>query len=149
MSMKPRTSSLTALAAMLTGLALAGCSAPAAAPAAAPATTTVDGQVVQRSRNALPPGTVVTVRLLDVSRADAASVTLDEQQIRLDGAQLPKPFALKVASARIDPRMSYAVAADARLDGRLLMISTTRHSVLTRGAPSSGVEVVLEPTGPR
>ncbi|RZT95037.1 YbaY family lipoprotein [Rivibacter subsaxonicus] len=123
--------------------ATGACTAPT--PVAAPATIGVDGQVVQRSRNALPPGTVVSVRLLDVSRADAPSVTLDEQQIRLEGAQLPKPFALKVAAERVDPRMSYAVAADARLDGKLLMISTTRHSVLTRGAPSSGVEVVLEP----
>jgi putative lipoprotein len=110
-----------------------------------PATLTVDGLVVQRSRNALPPGTVVTVRLLDVSRADAPSVTLAEQRIELGGRQLPVPFSLMVTADRLDARMSYAVAADARLNGQLLMFSTNRHAVITHGAPTGGVAVLLEP----
>ncbi|MEN9544977.1 MAG: hypothetical protein RLZZ598_1810 [Pseudomonadota bacterium] len=142
-----RTLSMKTIVLLALVLGLVACAAPDAVPPAATAAPMlkVDGQVIQLSRNALPPGTMIHVRLLDVSRADAPSVTLDEQQIRLDGTQLPKPFALKVAADRIDPRMSYAVAADARLNGALLMISTTHHGVLTRGAPSSGVEVVLMP----
>jgi putative lipoprotein len=120
-------------------LLLAACAKPP------PATLTVDGLVVQRSRNALPPGTVVTVRLLDVSRADAPSVTLAEQRIELGGRQLPVPFALMVAADRLDARMSYAVSADARHDGQLLMFSTNRHPVITHGAPTGGVAVLLEP----
>jgi putative lipoprotein len=127
-----------ALAALML-MAGSACTAPP------PATVSVDGLVVQRSRNALPPGTVVNVRLLDVSRADAPSVMLAEQRIELGNRQLPVPFALSVAADRLDPRMSYAVAADARLDGQLLMFSTNRHPVLTRGAPSGGVAVLLDP----
>lgn len=130
--------------AMATLMLIAGsaCTAPP------PATVSVDGLVVQRSRNALPAGTVVNVRLLDVSRADAPSVTLAEQRIELGNRQLPVPFALSVAADRLDARMSYAVAADARLDGRLLMFSTNHHPVLTRGAPSGGVAVLIEPIAP-
>jgi len=126
----------------LTLMLLAGCTTPP------PAMLSVDGLIVQRSRNALPPGTVVNVRLLDVSRADAPSVTLAEQRIELGTRQLPVPFTLSVAADRLDPRMSYAVAADARLDGQLLMFSTNRHPVLTRGAPSGGVAVLIEPVAP-
>ncbi len=132
-----------ALLLTMTLLLVAGCATPP------PTTVSVDGLVVQRSRNALPPGTVINVRLLDVSRADAPSITLAEQRIELGNRQLPVPFALSIATNRLDSRMSYAVAADARLDGQLLMISTNRHPVLTRGAPSGGVAVLLEPVAPR
>jgi putative lipoprotein len=123
----------------LTLLLLAGCAKPP------PATLTVDGLVVQRSRNALPPGTAITVRLLDVSRADAPSVTLAEQRIELRGRQLPVPFSLGVAADRLDSRKSYAVAADARIEGQLLMFSANRHPVISQGAPTGGVAVLLEP----
>ena len=63
------------------------------------ATPTLSGTVAYRERIALPPDAVLTVRLLDVSRADAASVTLGETRVETDGRQVPLPFTVRYDGA--------------------------------------------------
>ena len=53
----------------------------------------VTGRVTYRQRIALPPDAVVVVRVLDVSRADAPSITVAEQRIPVEH-QVPIPFSL-------------------------------------------------------
>ena len=121
-------------------LAATGCVS--TAPPTGAASATVTGTVTYRPRIALPPDAVVTVRLLDVSLADAPSVTLAERVIRLDGRQVPVPYALVYDPSRIELGRRYAVRAEIRDgQGALRWTTDTMIPVLTSGAPSEGVEV--------
>lgn len=106
----------------------------------------VTGTVGYLQRIALPPGALITVKLVDVSRADAAAIVLGEQQIRADGKQVPFAFSIPYDPGRIDPRMSYAVQARIEDSGKLLFISDRHYPVLTGGAPDS-VDLVLQAVG--
>ncbi|HQU68862.1 MAG TPA: YbaY family lipoprotein [Albidovulum sp.] len=98
------------------------------------------GSVSYRERMALPDGATVRVQLLDVSLADAASVTIAETVITPEG-QVPIPYELHYDEAAIVANHSYAVAARIEAEGRLLYISTTRHAVLTGGADDTDIMV--------
>ncbi|MGH9118886.1 MAG: YbaY family lipoprotein [Acidimicrobiales bacterium] len=88
----------------------------------------VSGRVTYRQRVALPPDAVVIVRVLDVSMADAPSVTLAERRIPVEH-QVPIPFSLTVDRADLDSRHRYAVAASIEIGGELAWISDTHHPV--------------------
>ncbi len=103
---------------------------------------TVTGTVTYRQRVAMPPGAVVEVSLLDVSRADAPAVVLDKQEIK-PTTQVPIPFTLNYDPAQIDERHAYAVQARILVEGKLWFINTTRRAVITRGNPTQ-LEVVVE-----
>ncbi len=105
---------------------------------------TLDGTLVYRQRIALPPQTEAIVRLVDVSRADAPATVIAETRFRTEGRQVPLAFRLEYDPARIDARMSYVVSGELRAGERILFLNTTRHGVLTRGAPSDNVEILLE-----
>lgn len=106
----------------------------------------VSGTVTYRQRIALPQTAVLTVRLVDVSRADAASVTIAEQRIETAGNQVPFSFDMSYDRSRIDERFTYAVQAEIRDGGRLLYITDTSYPVITKGAPKV-VDVVVVPVG--
>ena len=90
----------------------------------------------------LPEGAVVTVRLLDVSLADAASITLGEQVIAGAG-RLPLDFEIAYDEGAIDERNDYSLQATVRHGGRLLYINDTVHPVLSRGyREDSNIEVI-------
>lgn len=95
-----------------------------AAHAGAPTGTEVEiaGTVWYRERIALPPGAVVTVRLNDISRADAPATVLAEQAIAPDHG-VPIPFTLRVERSALDDRSEYAVSARITVDGVLNWIS--------------------------
>ena len=135
---------LAAAAATALAAVLAACATPAPQP---PATKTLDGTLAYRLRIAIPPETEAIVRLVEVSRADAPATVIAETRFRTDGRQVPLPFRLEYDPARIDARMRYAVSGELRAGERILFLNTTRHSVLTQGAPSDHVEILLEPTG--
>jgi putative lipoprotein len=105
---------------------------------------TVNGTATYLQRIAMPPDAVLTVRLQDVSRADAPATLLAETSESFGARQVPIPFSLQVPAAAIDPRMSYAVRATITVGGELRFTTTRHHAVLTRGAPSQ-VALVLEP----
>jgi YD repeat-containing protein len=126
-------------------LGLAACgggSNPPAAPAGgAPAATapaqadnTVTGMVMADSPVALSPGAQVTIRLLDVTRADAEPtlITTAAQPI----AALPAEFSLTYADDAVDSYRSYAVDAQVMDEGTVKFVSIGRVGVLTNGKPS-------------
>jgi putative lipoprotein len=134
---------------VLLGVLLAAC-APAAAPATRPAPTSlqpaaVTGTVTYLVRSALPPTAVIEVVLQDVSKMDIPAVTIDSQRIEADGRQAPFPYELKYDPAQIDERNTYAVRATIKDGDQLLFTSTTHIPVITRGAPTRDVEIVVEP----
>ena len=82
----------------------------------------------------VPDDATVTVQLLDVSLADAPSVTVAEQVIE-HPAEGPLAFTLPYDPAAMDPRASYTVSARVTRGDELLFVSDTHNPVLTRGAP--------------
>lgn len=123
-------------------LVLAACAA-TPGPNASTGMTTVSVTSTYRERIMLPPGHVLTVRIEDVSLADAPAVVLAETRKPLEGGP-PYAVTLGVPTGQIDPRHTYAARADIRdADGRLVFVTDTRHAVLTQGAPASA-DVILK-----
>jgi len=131
---------------LIAALLMAGCSTAGVVAAGGGAPGRVTGTVTYLERMALPPSAVVTIRLVDVSRADAPSVVLGEQIIQAAGKQVPFAFEVAYDPARIDETMSCAVQARIEDGGRLLFISDQHYAVITRGAPTS-VSMVLKSIG--
>lgn len=128
------------LAALSSGL-LAACAAPEKP---AREETAVTGTVTYRERILLPPTSTLNVRLEDISLADAPARTLAEHTRTLGPAAPPYTFRLAYQPTWIEPNRTYAVRAEIREpDGRLRFTTTTRHAVITQGAPRE-VEIVLE-----
>lgn len=120
-------------------------SVPGVPAAAAEATLVLNGTVTYRERIALAPGSVVRVRVEDVSRADVPATVVAEEEIR-PTTQVPIPFALPYNPSRVRLDRRYAVRAEIRdADGRLRWTTTAGTPVFTQGAPIDGVEVVVSP----
>ena len=103
----------------------------------------VTGTVYYRQRIALTPNAVIEVKLLDVSRAGAAAVTIAEQTIKPAGRQVPIAFEIRYDPSRIDVRNSYVIQARILEGGQLRFINTQAHPVITQGHPKA-VDVMVE-----
>jgi len=104
----------------------------------------VTGSVTYRERVALPPDSVLTVRLQDVSRQDVPARILGEQIYTTEGKQVPLPFEVPYNPQNIDERFTYSVSARIEdADGILRFISDTSNPVITRGSPVENIEVWL------
>ncbi len=106
----------------------------------------VSGTVTYRQRVALPATAVLTVKLVDVSRADAPASTILEQRVETAGKQAPFDFDFAYDRSRINERNRYAVQAEVRDNGRLIYITDTSYPVITQGNPKN-VEIVMVPVG--
>jgi putative lipoprotein len=102
---------------------------------------TVSGTATYKERIAVRPGTVLEVQVLDVSRADAPSVTLASRRYAVN--RVPFPFSLDVDADLIDDRFTYSVSATLSLDGKVINRTTQFYPVLTRDAPNT-VDVVMD-----
>lgn len=102
---------------------------------------TVSGTVTYLNRSALPPGSVLNVELVDVSRADAPSINMSSRRYSID--RVPFPFELSYDALLIDERYSYAIQAQISQDGKVLYRTTTRFPALTRNAPEQ-VDVIVD-----
>ncbi len=141
---------LGTLAATLMLAACGGESDPAAATDSESTMAVMNGTVTYRERMALRLDAVVTVRLEDVSLADAPALVLAETSLETRGQSIPIPWQLEYDPRRIRDNMTYAVRAQIRDgQGALLWTSDTVHPVLTRGAPSDNVEIVVVPVSGR
>lgn len=103
----------------------------------------VTGTLAYRERIALPPDAMITVQLVDVSRADAPAVVLGEQVGPAGGRQVPIAFEISFDRSRIEPAHRYAVQARIEDGGKLRFISDHHYAVITGGAPSH-VDMVLK-----
>jgi uncharacterized lipoprotein YbaY len=105
----------------------------------------VTGTVTYLQRSALPPDAIVTVRLSDVSKADAPAEVISEQTIPTEGKQVPFAYTLPYDPAKIVENHECAVSARIESGGKLLFISTQSYAVITRGNPTENVEILVEP----
>lgn len=100
------------------------------AAAAVDDTLRVTGTVTYLQRIALEPGSIATVVLEDISRADAAATVVAEQVIEIDDQQVPIPFELAADRSELDDRFSYSVRANiAGPDGELRWTTDTVNPV--------------------
>ncbi|KPK24466.1 MAG: hypothetical protein AMJ70_01870 [Dehalococcoidia bacterium SG8_51_3] len=110
-------------------------------------TSTVTGTITYAEKITLPEeGVVVTVKIEDVSRADAPAVTIGQQVIE-NPNQVPIPFEIEYNPADIDERYVYALRARIEVEGKLWFINTSRYAVITRGNPTSNIEVTVQKQG--
>lgn len=88
----------------------------------------IAGEVAYRERIALPPNAVLTVRLSDVSLADAPETVVAEQKIDPAG-QVPISFELKISPAVVQPRATYALQARITVGNQLWFVNDQRYAV--------------------
>ena len=105
-------------------------------------TAVVTGQVMYRERIMLPPDSVLTVRLQDISRQDVPALVLGEQIYTTHGKQVPLLFNIPYDPSEINRRFTYSISARIEDgDGILRFISDTTNPVITRDSPTENVEV--------
>ena len=110
-------------------------------------TATVTGTITYVEKIALPSeGVVLTAKIEDVSRADAPAVTIGEQVMENPG-QVPIPFEIEYTPGDIDERYVYALRVRIEVDGKLWFINTSRYAVITRGNPTSDIEIMVQKQG--
>lgn len=102
---------------------------------------TLKGSIAYRERIALPPDAKAEVKLVDVSRADAPSVTIAEQTFPLTGS-VPASFELTYDPARIVSGNRYALQARITADGQLMFITDQQWPVLDGQADKTDLLLV-------
>ncbi len=107
----------------------------------------VTGTVTYAQRIALPPTAVITVRLIDASRADAPAAVLGEHVFSASGQQVPLPFSIEYDPSRISARSTYVVQARIDDDGKLRFISDQRYARAHRRARPPGSRWWCAPAG--
>jgi putative lipoprotein len=121
-------------------LSLAGCSL------VSTRDSSVSGTVTYQQRIALPADAVLTVRIEDISRADAPSESVGEQLIDTKGTQVPIPFKVTYDPDKIDDKHTYSLRAYIKDGGgKFLFTSDSGVLVITNGNPTQNVEVNLIP----
>jgi uncharacterized lipoprotein YbaY/uncharacterized lipoprotein NlpE involved in copper resistance len=103
---------------------------------------TITGEALIREKIALPPDTVFTATLQDVSRADASAIMLGKTII--NSPKSPIKFSIDFDESKIDPRYTYNVRATIHdAHKKLLYTTDTSYRVLTRGS-SEHVTMILK-----
>jgi uncharacterized lipoprotein YbaY len=121
-------------------------SAPASAnggtPAPAKVANAVTGVVIANSPSALAPGATLTVRLLDVTRADGETILVATQTWPVTA--IPAEFTLPYDPAQINSIRTFAVDATVMDQGVARYVSQGRVGVLTQGKPSHANVLLAE-----
>lgn len=102
--------------------------------------TALVGTVAYRERMALPPGAILVVKLVDVSRADTPAETIAETSVPA-GPGSPIRYTLRFDHARIVDQRSYALQARISDGDRLLFITTAQHRFVGDGMDSTDITV--------
>ena len=104
--------------------------------------TSVTGTVTYRERVALTPDAVVEVRLVDVTKAGAAPITIAHQAIKAEGKQVPFQFEIKYDPSRIDTKGRYAIQVHILEKGKIRFANAQSYYVITGGNPKA-VNVIV------
>jgi uncharacterized lipoprotein YbaY len=116
---------LAGVFAVVPGTAVAGDAAP---------TGKVTGFVSYENNDDLSPTAVLTVKLVDISRADAPADVVAQQVIQTSGLQVPIAYEVDYDPSKIDPGHRYAIQARIDDQGSLQYTSDRVYPVLTQGA---------------
>ncbi len=125
--------SLLRLAALALVLTLAACGGPdddaAGEAATEPRTKTIRGTLSYVEQITLAPESVVTVRLIDLARADTPEGEIAKTEFLYPGER-PVPFTLTYDTGKIDGSRQYGLLAEVKEQKRLMFISTEPQPVL-------------------
>ena len=114
-------------------------SPPAAPQPAAGSFVEIGGSVTYRSRIALPPDAILTIRI------QAAGRTLAEQRYELNGAQVPIPFHATLDRDLIGKKPAVSIGARIEHKGKLRFAGQKPYPLAPAGQP---FELELKPTRP-
>ncbi|GAB2657592.1 YbaY family lipoprotein [Vibrio panuliri] len=107
----------------------------------------VTGTVAYRERILLPDNAVVTVRLQDISLADAPAKLVAEQVMETEGKQVPFAFTLDYDADTILPGHTYAVSARIEVNGKLHFTTDTVYPVINDEAKTQHRDLMLVGVG--
>jgi len=106
----------------------------------------LSGTVVYREKVALPPGAQVSVRLWDALLPPDVA-TVGEAKVPAS-TQLPVPFEVFFDPDNIQQSHTYGARASISVDGVVWFQSEQPVPVLTQGAPSVGVDLLVKRVAP-
>jgi putative lipoprotein len=106
----------------------------------------LSGTVTYRERMALPPNAEVRVRVWDALEPPASS-TVGETKFIAQG-QVPLPFELFYSPELIQSSHTYGARATISVEGVVWFETQTPVPVLTGGAPTVGVEILVKRVAP-
>ena len=122
-------------------LAVAGCSSSSGEE------LSVNGNVTYLQRAALPEDAQVHVEISDLDSDDYPNSIIGETTVATNGQQVPIAFVLPYNTSDIEAVHDYVIAAQITdAQGNLLYISETPVPVITKGNPTTDVEILVEPT---
>lgn len=101
--------------------------------------TTITGTVVYRERMLLPEGAVATVRLEDVSLADAPARVIAETSVAASTS--PTAFSIDYDPSQLEAGHTYAWRASITAGDELMFTTTERH---TFDPEAAGVELLVQ-----
>lgn len=105
--------------------------------------TTIQGEITYLERMSLPPGSTATVKLLNISKADAPSETLREMTIDMDGRSVPVSYEFTYSSMRLDPVMTYSVRAEIRGPNNELLFTTDTVYPIDNDNPNQTMDMIV------
>lgn len=103
-------------------------------------TATITGTVSYLQRLALLPGAIIEIQLQDSTGGVIASHTMTTT-----GENVPIGFTLTYDPAQIDAQGTYGLVAAISLNGEVRWINADPVAVLTNGAPTNAVEIMVQP----
>ncbi len=101
----------------------------------------ITGVVTYRQKMALPPNTLLKVKL---AQYDAPNNVIAEKQIATDGKQIPFAFELEYPKAQISNYLQYAVYAEIVNGGKTIMRNTSPYEVLSNDKKQN-IAVTVQP----
>ncbi len=124
-----------------------GTRAAAVAPPAAASSSfiTLSGGVAYRTRNALPPDAILTIRVRDA--ASRPQRVLAEQHYELNGAQVPIFFSTTIDRDLVGKRARVQVVAEIAINGAVHYINDRAYPALRDGQPLP-LAIMLKPVAP-
>ncbi len=123
--------------------------APTATATPAPAPVIISGVLTGTISGAQPitltADAQITVKLLDVSSADAPSQVVAEQTIDVGDQQAPVPFTLNYDAAQLDASHYYMLLVTISVNGELRWFNPQVVWALTYGNAASNITVMVQP----
>lgn len=104
----------------------------------------VTGTVTYTQKIALPDDAVVEVYLVELV-TNAPAKFLSGISYRANGQQVPLPYKVVYNAGQINPASTYVVQAFISSNGKLLFKNDAGVAVITNGAPTDNVEIVVQP----
>ena len=104
----------------------------------------LEGQIYWEDGGVLPPGSTISVQIVNASLADATE-TLIQTSFNAQG-QPPIDFFVEYEESKMDDRMLYT--ATVRIedpDGKLLYVTKTAQPVIDRGEVVDPIRILVEP----